>query len=34
MSPYLMQLYVIGPVIVALMFVVTLVTASISDARR
>jgi hypothetical protein len=34
MSPYLMQLYVIGPVVVGLLFVVTLLTASISDARR
>jgi hypothetical protein len=34
MSPYLMQPYVIGPAIVGLLFAVTLLTASISDARR
>ncbi len=34
MSPFLMQPYVIGPAIVGLLFAVTLLTASISDARR
>ncbi|GEM_PF-2859528 len=34
MSPYLLQPFVIGPAIVGLLFVVTLLTASISDARR
>jgi hypothetical protein len=34
MSPYLMQPFVIGPAIVGLLFALTLLTASISDARR
>jgi len=34
MSPYLIQLYVIGPVFVGLLFAMTLMVISISDARR
>jgi hypothetical protein len=34
MSPYLIQLYVIGPVFVGLLFAMTLMVVSISDARR
>ncbi len=33
MSPYLMQPFVIGPVIVGLVFAVTLLFVSVTDAR-
>ncbi len=34
MSPYLMQPFVIGPVIVGLLFAFTLLVVSISDATK